>query len=67
MVRTEGTKHGRKGEHCESESAFIHSLTQILDTSSMLIILAPSDTKVTEEVRTLASWSTYQQGAKDHE
>ena len=64
MVRTEGTKHMRKGEHCGSESAFIHSLNQILDTSSMLIILAPSDTKVTEEVRTLASWSHIPTGSK---
>lgn len=50
MVRTGELSTGR-GSTVGSESAFIHSLNQILDTSSMLIILALSDTKVTEEVK----------------
>ena len=48
----------KKGQHSST-----HSI-QILDTSSMLIILATRDTKVIEEVRTLASWSHIPIGSK---
>ena len=68
MVRTERTKHVRKGEHCKSEAlkkALIHPLTQFRSwTHNQCLLFSVLATQVTEKIRTLALWSHIWIGSK---